>query len=127
MQRQHMNYLLVSELLGFGTGCVLSILLLLLARRTAQRSTGSSLLGLCALVWNVFGLLMVLLILSGMPPESLTIGLVRAAYLTAGAAFPVTFLRLWARPLAPGSWQSNVNRWLNRIAYVDCAVLIVLL
>ena len=40
----------VSELLGFGTGTVLSILLLLLARRAAHRSPGSSLLGMTKLI-----------------------------------------------------------------------------
>jgi two-component system LytT family sensor kinase len=126
--RHHMpDYLLVSELLGFGTGCVLSILLLLLARRAAHRSPGSTLLGLCALIWNVFGFLMILLILSGMSPVSLPVSLARSAYLSAGAVFPVSFLRLWARPLAAGSWQSRVNRWLNRIANWDAAVLVVLL
>jgi two-component system LytT family sensor kinase len=126
--RHHMpEYLLISELLGFGTGCVLSILLLLLARRTAQRSPGSSLLGLCALLWNVFGFLMILLVLAGMSYTSLPVNLVRATYLSAGALFPVSFLRLWARPLPEASWQSSVNRWLNRIANWNGAILIVLL
>jgi two-component system LytT family sensor kinase len=121
------DYLLVSELLGFGTGSVLSILLLLLARRAAHRSPGSTLLGLCALVWNIFGLLMILLILSGMPGNSLAVNLARSAYLSAGALFPVSFLRLWSRPLPAGSWQSRVNRWLNRIANWDAVALVVLL
>jgi two-component system LytT family sensor kinase len=121
------DYLLVSELLGFGTGTVLSILLLILARRAAHRSPGSSLLGLCALVWNVFGFVMLLLILSGMSPMSMPVNLARSAYLSAGAVFPVSFLRLWARPLAAGSWQSRVNLWLNRIANWDAVALIVLL
>jgi two-component system, LytTR family, sensor kinase len=126
--RYHMHeYLLVSELLGFGTGTVLSILLLLLARRAAHRSPGSTLLGLCALVWNMFGLLMILLVLSGMPTGSLAVSLARSAYLSAGAVFPVSFMRLWARPLAVGSWQSRVNCWLSRIAVWDAVVLVVLL
>jgi two-component system LytT family sensor kinase len=126
--RYHMHeYLLVSELLGFGTGTVLSILLLLLARRAAHRSPGSTLLGFCALVWNIFGLLMILLVLSGMPARSVAVGLARSAYLSAGAVFPVSFMRLWARPLPAGSWQSRVNRWLSRIAIWDAVVLVILL
>src|SRR4051794_15739596 len=119
MHHQMHNYLLVSELLGFGTGTVLSILLLLLARRAAHRSPGSSLLGFCALVWNVFGFVLILLVLSGVPPMSLAANLARSAYLSAGAAFPISFLRLWARPLPAGSWQSRANLWLNRIANWD--------
>ncbi|HMC61699.1 MAG TPA: hypothetical protein VKJ01_21080, partial [Candidatus Solibacter sp.] len=51
------DYLLIAELLGFSTGTVLSVLLVLLIRRTAYRSPGTPLLGFCALLWNVFGLL----------------------------------------------------------------------
>src|SRR5471030_1924342 len=99
------DYLLIAELLGFSTGTVLSILLVLLIRRTAYRSPGTPLLGFCALLWNVFGLLSNLLIVYGMPMRSWPVVLARTLYLSGGAVFPVSFLQLWSRPAAPATWQ----------------------
>ncbi|HTS28442.1 MAG TPA: histidine kinase [Bryobacteraceae bacterium] len=110
------DYLMVAELLGFGTGTVLSVLLVLLIRRTAYRSPGTPLLGVCALLWNVGGLILYLLILAGQPFGVLSVGLARASCLTGGAMFPISFLQLWSRPSAPGTWHSRANRWLIRLA-----------
>lgn len=70
MKQSMPDYLLIAELLGFSTGTVLSVLLVLLIRRTAYRSPGTALLGFGALLWNVFGLLSNLLIFGGMPVRS---------------------------------------------------------
>jgi two-component system LytT family sensor kinase len=121
------DYLLVSELLGFGTGTVLSILLVLLVRRSPQRSRGTPLLAFSALLWNVVGLLTVLLMLSGMGIQSLPVSLARATFLSGGAIFPISFLMLWSRPLPQGSWQEKVSRWLYRIAIVNAVVIVLLL
>src|SRR6266851_8050746 len=110
------DYLLIAELLGFSTGTVLSLLLVLLIRRTAYRSPGVPLLGFCALLWNVFGLMSNLLVVGGMPLRSSPVVLARAMYLSGGAFFPVSFLQLWSRPAAPVAWHGNVNRWLLRAA-----------
>src|SRR5437016_8575804 len=110
------DYLLISELLGFGTGTVLSVLLVLLVRRASQRSPGTPLLSFCALLWNAVGLLMNLLIMSGLGDRSLAVNLARATFLSGGAIFPISFLSLWSRPHPPGSWQEKVSRWLYRIA-----------
>src|SRR5437868_6570616 len=104
MQPEMPDYLLIAELLGFGTGTVLSILLALLIRRTKNRSPGTSLLAVCALLWNVFGLLMQLLILSGMPHQSWPVNVARATFLSGGALFPLSFLQLWSRP-AQRPWE----------------------
>jgi two-component system LytT family sensor kinase len=121
------DYLLISELLGFGTGTVLSILLVLLVRRASQRSPGTPLLAFCALLWNAVGLLTILLILSGLDIQSLPVNFTRATFLSGGAIFPISFLMLWSRPHPEGSWQEKVARWLYRIAIVNAAIIVVLL
>ncbi len=67
MRQSLPDYLLVAELLGFSTGTVLSVLLALLVRRAAHRSPGTALMAFSALLWNVFGLVMILLLLVGAP------------------------------------------------------------
>jgi two-component system LytT family sensor kinase len=121
------DYLLISELLGFGTGTVLSILLVLLVRRASQRSPGTPLLAFCALLWNAVGLLMNLFILSGLSDRSLPVNLARSTFLSGGAIFPISFLMLWSRPHPPCSWQEKVSRWLHRIARVNAVWIVVLL
>jgi two-component system LytT family sensor kinase len=116
MKQSMPDYLLIAELLGFGTGTVLSVLLVLLIRRTAYRAPGTPLLGLCALLWNVFGLISNLLIFAGFPPGAPSVFLARAVYLSGGAMFPISFLQLWSHPATPGSWHNRTNRWLVRTA-----------
>ena len=127
MKQSMPDYLLIAELLGFGTGTVLSVLLVLLIRRTAYRSPGTPLLAFCALLWNVFGLILNLLIVCGMPQSSSPVFLARAIFLSGGAFFPVSFLQLWSRPAAPEAWQGNVNRWLLRAAACNAIWITVLL
>src|ERR1051326_4016780 len=121
------DYLLIAELLGFGTGTVLSVLLVLLIRRTAYRSPGTPLLGLCALLWNVFGLIVYLLIFAGFSVQDPSVGLARAVYLSGGAMFPISFLQLWSQPEAPGSRSGRANQWLVRVAMFNAAWIAVLL
>jgi len=121
------DYLLIAELLGFSTGTVLSVLLVLLIRRTAYRSPGTRLLGFAVLLWNVFGLISNLLIFCGMPMGSSPVALARAMYLSGGAIFPVSFLQLWSCPAPPVTWHGNVNRWLIRAATFNAIWIIVLL
>src|ERR1043166_5016953 len=110
------DYLLIAELLGFSTGTVLSVLLVLLIRRTAYRTPGTPLLGCCALLWNVFGLIEYLLIFGGLPMRAPSVVLVRAVYLSGGAMFPISFLQLWSQPTTPGTWHSRAGRWLVAVA-----------
>jgi two-component system LytT family sensor kinase len=121
------DYLLIAELLGFGTGTVLSVLLVLLIRRTAFRSPGTPLLGFCALLWNVFGLIENLLIFGGLSMRAPSVVLVRAVYLSGGALFPISFLQLWSHPAAPGGWHGRVDAWLVRIAKCNAVWIIILL
>jgi two-component system LytT family sensor kinase len=110
------DYLLIAELLGFGTGTVLSVLLVLLIRRTAYRSPGTPLLGFCAVLWNVFGLLTYLLIFAGLPLRAPPVVMVRAIYLSGGALFPISFLQLWSQPATPGRRPHWANQWLVHAA-----------
>ena len=121
------DFLLIAELLGFGTGAVLSVLLVLLIRRTAYRSPGTPLLGLCAFLWNIFGLILNLLILAGVPQGSPSVFLARATYLSGGAMFPISFLQLWSQPGAASGRQRRASRWLVGAATFNAAWISVLL
>ena len=127
MKQSMPDYLLIAELLGFGTGTVLSVLLVLLIRRTAYRSPGTPLLALCALLWNVFGLIANLLIFAGLPLTAASVVLARAVYLSGGAMFPVSFLQLWSRPSSAGSVQRHANWWLVPAAKFNAAWITLLL
>ncbi|MGA2595774.1 MAG: histidine kinase [Bryobacteraceae bacterium] len=109
------DYLLISELLGYGAGVVLAAVLAMLVRRAPHHSPGTRLLVVCALLWNVGGLLSILLVVSGMSNRSMTVNMLRSAAMTGGAIFPVSFLLLWTRP-NPESWQGKVNRWLHPLS-----------
>ena len=121
------DYLLIAALLGFGTGTVLSVLLVLLIRRTAFRSPGTPLLGLCALLWNVFGLIVYLLILAGIPENAPSVFLARAVYLSGGAMFPISFLQLWSQPDGANRRHQRWSRWLIRLAKFNAVWIIVIL
>ena len=124
MKQAMPDYLLVAELLGFGTGTVLAVLLVLLIRRTAYRNPGTPLLGFCALLWNVFGLVSNLLVFGGMPMRAPAVVLTRAVYLSGGAIFPISFLQLWSHP-ATSVCQGG--RWLLRIAIFNACWIIAVL
>ena len=110
------DYLLVAELLGYGAGAVLSVILARLVRRAPHQSPGTRLLAFCALIWNFFGLLSVVLVVSGVHERSFTVNMLRSLSMSGGAIFPVSFLLLWTRPLNPESWQGKVNRWLHPLS-----------
>ncbi|HLJ45598.1 MAG TPA: histidine kinase [Bryobacteraceae bacterium] len=118
-------YFLVTEMLGFGTGVVLSILLVMLVRRASHRGSGMAMFAFCALLWNVGGLVTFLLLLSGLNPRGLAVSLAHTSYLSAGALFPISFFLLWSQPLPPESRQARLNCWLRRIATVNAIVIIV--
>ena len=121
------DYVLIAELLGFGTGTVLAVLLYLLVRRSAWRSPGTRLLTWSALLWNVFGLITYLMLLGGAQRGSWPFEMCHATYLSGGALFPVSFLQLWERPSYPASWRSRAARWLLEIARCSAALLIPLM
>lgn len=127
MQHFLPDYVLIAELLGFGTGTVLSVLLFLLVRRSADRSPGPRLLAQSALLWNVFGLLAYIMVLFGARQHGAAVllsGFARSLSLTGGALFPIAFLQLWWRPLPEGMWQARANRWLLELARINAAWLI---
>jgi two-component system LytT family sensor kinase len=125
MKQSLPDYLLIAELLGFATGTVLSVLLVLLIRRTAYRSPGTPLLGVCALLWNVFGLLLYLLVFGGMPMRAAPVVLVRAICLSGGAMFPVSFIQLWSNPAGHG--RGATERWLLRLSIFNAIWIIAIL
>jgi two-component system LytT family sensor kinase len=126
MQHFLPDYVLIAELLGFGTGTVLSVLLFLLVRRSADRSPGPLLLAHSTILWNVFGLLAYIMIVFGVPRGAAAnlSGYARAISLTGGALFPIAFLQLWWRPLPEGMWQARANRWLLELSRINAAWLI---
>jgi two-component system LytT family sensor kinase len=115
----------VINTLGFATGTVLFLLLLVLSWR-ADRLTGgirSAQSGAwacaAALLWNAGSLVKHMALLMGVAPASMTCRLASAFAWTATAVLPTTFLFLlqpvrWSR-----SWQPRANRWLRLVSYVS--------
>ena len=121
------DYLLISELLGYSTGTVLSIVLALMVRRASRRNPGTRLLAFCALLWNVFGLLGIVMILGGIAPRTWPVNLARATSMAGGAVFPVSFLLLWSRPMPRQLWQAKISVWLRRLSLFNAAWITALL
>src|SRR5579864_6532075 len=121
------EYLLISELLGYGAGTVLSIVLALLVRRSSQRTAATRLLAFCALLWNISGLLAIFFILFGMGLRSGPVNLARATSMTGGTMFPISFLLLWSRSTERHLFQTKVSRWLLWLSVVNATWITVLL
>src|SRR5215468_3798901 len=92
---------LASEVLGFGAGLALSALLLGLLRRGAGKQPDSRAgyyQAAAALMWNLGGLLEVLLILFGARHRNALFQTVSVLHFSGAAFFPAAFLALWLKP-----------------------------
>jgi len=113
------EYQVIAELLGFGTGVVLWVLLAQLAGRMVRRVPGMLWLVASSLLWNVCGLATIVLLLCGYELRSRGVVLVHATGVVGAAIFPISFLLLWREPGSHNRWQDAASRWLLRIAYVN--------
>ena len=130
MSTQVADSFLIGQTLGFGAGLVIAVLLLLLIRRVSILTTdwwASYSLAAGVLLWNLFGLIEVLLLVFGFP-HSGTVTLLASAVAFSGAALlPVSFLALWRKQATAGSWQDTASRWLYRVAILNAIWIILCL
>lgn len=130
MSTQVADSFLIGQTLGFGAGLVIAVLLLLLIRRVSILTTdwwASYSLAAGILLWNLFGLIEVLLLVFGFPRFGTSTLLISAAAFSGAALLPVSFLALWRRLATAGSWQDTASRWLYRVAILNAVWIILCL
>ena len=121
------EYQLIAELLGFGTGVVMSVLFMQLAARLGRPPSALAWLVASSLLWNVFGLATMVLILCGFGHLSAPVYAMHSLNMAGGAIFPISFLILWSQAEPRSSLQRSASQWLPRIARFNAAWIIALL
>src|SRR5215475_9715337 len=117
---------LASGVLGFGAGLALSALLLGLLRRGAGKQPDARARyyqATAALMWNLGGLLEVLLILFGARDRQALFQTVAVLHFGGAAFFPSAFLSLWSKPTDEQSTRAKACRFLRRISFVSGVIL----
>ena len=117
------------ELIGFTTGLLLTILLLVLTLRGAKlpgTPLANIVFAVCALAWTAGGLVRTALLASGVPRESRLALLALAVQFSGAAAFPIPILTVW-RPFAVLSWQKTWGRILQICCRVAAGIILTLL
>jgi two-component system, LytTR family, sensor kinase len=117
---------LASEALGFGVGLALSALLLGLLRRGAGKQPDARARyyqAAAALMWNLGGLLEILLTLFGASDQQALLKTVAVLHFSGAAFFPPAFLALWGKPSDERSTRAKACRFLRRISFVSGVIL----
>jgi len=117
---------LASEVLGFGAGLALSVLLLCLLRRGAGAQPDARARyyqAAAALMWNLGGLLEVLLTLFGARDQRALLLTASILHFSGAAFFPPAFLALWRKLSDKRSARAKASRFLRRISFVSGVVL----
>src|SRR5215813_320898 len=117
---------LAGEVLGLGAGLALSALLLGLLRRGAGKQPDARARyyqATAALMWNLGGLLEVLLILFGARDRQALFQTVAVLHFGGAAFFPPAFLALWSKPSDGQSTRAKACRFLRRISFVSGVIL----
>jgi two-component system LytT family sensor kinase len=117
------------DLIGFTTGLLLTILLLVLTLRAAKlpgTPVANIVFAVCALAWTAGGLARTALIASRVPRESPLALLALAVQFSGAAAFPIPILTVW-RPFAVLSWQKIWGRILQICCQFAAGVILTLL
>ena len=113
------------DLIGFTTGLLVTVLLLVLTLRAAKLP-GTPLANIgfavCALLWTAGGLVHTALLASGMPSLGGFALSAQAIQFTGAAAFPIPVLAIW-RPFAVRPWQRRVARILRIGAWFFAATI----
>jgi len=103
------------NLIGFTTGVLLTLVLLVLTLRAAKLP-GTPLANIgfsvCALLWSLGGLLNVILSAAGFRGNTTAVLIAQAIQFTGACAFPIPVLAIW-RPFATLSWQREAARFLR--------------
>lgn len=117
---------LAGEVLGFGAGLALSTLLLGLLRRGAGKQPNARARyyqATAALMWNLGGLLGILLTLFGAHDRQALLLSASVLHFSGAAFFPPTFLALWPKPSDEQSTRAKACRFLLRISFVSGVIL----
>jgi two-component system LytT family sensor kinase len=111
------------DLIGFTTGLLITVLLLVLTLRAAKvpgTPVANIIFAVCALLWTAGGLIHAALTASGMPGDGRLILSAQAIQFTGAAAFPIPVLAIW-QPFATGAWQRTAARLVRIAAYLFAA------
>jgi two-component system, LytTR family, sensor kinase len=117
---------LAADLIGFSSGLVITVLLLVLTLRAARlpgTPFANILLALCALTWNLGGLAHTIALTSGMTKGARPALIASAIQFTAAAGWPIPILAIW-RPYAVLPWQKRGAQLLQLAAIADAAVIV---
>src|SRR5271157_5767236 len=90
---------LAASLIGFSTGAVISVLLLVLTAQATKlpgASAANILFATCCLIWNLSGLAHSLALTCGAAEQGRAALIILACQYTAAAAWPITVLSLWS-------------------------------
>ncbi|MGH9940538.1 MAG: sensor histidine kinase [Blastocatellia bacterium] len=113
---------LAGEVLGFGAGLALSTLLLCLLRRGAGKQSDSRARyyqATAALMWNLGGLLGVLLVIFGMRDQRELLLTAEILRFGGAAFFPPAFLALWRKPSDERSTRAKACRFLCKTSFMS--------
>lgn len=117
---------LIGEILGYATGLILSILFFRLIQRTALNESGKGsrlVFSLCAVLFNISGLLHKSLLLAGVPPSAGSLHVTNFLMFAIGAVWPAVGLHLWASATPQRSFE-RFQRWISPISIGSAASLV---
>jgi len=107
------------DLIGFTTGLLITVLLLVLTLRAAKlpgTPRANIVFAACAFLWSAGGLANAALLAAGIPAAARLVFVSRAVQLSGVAAFPIPVLAIWRAP-----------RFLRIAACVSTGLIVVLL
>jgi two-component system LytT family sensor kinase len=114
----------VAELAGYAVGAVLSLLLLRLAGHSSdRRNTPQILLGLCALTWNLGGLVKYWAVITGATRSAPAILLISAVTFSAAAFWPASGLAIWLDNASLSEDRLRSGKRLLRVSLASGALI----
>lgn len=120
---------LTGAFIGFAAGFVVAVLLLVLTLRASKipgTPAGNILFALCALAWNLGGLVQIVAVGLGSGEEARPAHVGLALQFTAVAVWPISILAIWRSPLEHPA-QMAALRALEYIAAISGATFVILL
>jgi two-component system LytT family sensor kinase len=108
---------LVGELVGYGVGAILALLLLMLVAHSSERKqTPRVFLAVCALVWNLGGLVRYGVIVAGGANNDFALQLTNAVTFSIAGLWPVCAVAVWLDNDALSKVRRQLGTWLYGIS-----------